>query len=179
MTSGRAANSGPSRLPSDTARPPFSTTATVCAAASSRDIRRATSRSGGPSGLTVPRSGQVPTTTSQPASRSVRTAAPSSRAGRRVPRRWVTSLPPMSTKTTCGRMTSARSTCGPRSLDCAPTTAMVATTTPRPLASATPEARMAAMVSSGWSAPRLAAPESPSTASRIEVPVRRPYRPSA
>ena len=43
---GRAANSGPSTSPSETVRPPASTTAIVCAAASCRLQTRATSRSG-------------------------------------------------------------------------------------------------------------------------------------
>ena len=51
-------------------RPPASTTATVWAAARSRLQRRASSRSGWATGSIVPRSGQVPTTTSAPTSRS-------------------------------------------------------------------------------------------------------------
>ena len=51
-------------------RAPASTAAIVCAAASSRLHRRASQRSGGWIGRIVPRSGQVHTTTSAPASRS-------------------------------------------------------------------------------------------------------------
>ena len=67
---GAAANSGPRIEPSETVRPPSSMTAIVWAAASRRDQVRATCLSGGAIGLMVPRSGQVPTTTSTPASRS-------------------------------------------------------------------------------------------------------------
>ena len=59
---------GPRIDPSETERPPASTTAIDCAAASRRDHDRATWRSGGGIGVTVPRSGQVPTTTSTPSS---------------------------------------------------------------------------------------------------------------
>ena len=72
---GSAANRGPSRSPIDTAQPPASTTPTVWASASWRLQRRASQRSGGRIGSTVPRSGHVPTTTSAPMSRSARTAA--------------------------------------------------------------------------------------------------------
>ena len=61
-------------VPSETVRPPASTTAIVCAVASRRDQARPTWRSGGATGSTVPRSGQVPTITSVPASRSRRHA---------------------------------------------------------------------------------------------------------
>ena len=56
-------------------RPPASTTTIVWAAASWRLELRAIHRSGWATGSTVPRSGQVPTTTSAPASRSRRTAS--------------------------------------------------------------------------------------------------------
>ncbi len=72
-SAGAAANSGPRIEPSETVRPPASTTAIVCAAASRRDHERATCLSGGAIGLMVPRSGQVPTRTSTPASRRRRT----------------------------------------------------------------------------------------------------------
>ena len=75
ISRGRASNSGPSSRPSDTVRPPSSTTAMVCAAASCRLSRRATQRSGWYTGSMVPRSGQVPTTTAAPASRSARTVS--------------------------------------------------------------------------------------------------------
>ncbi len=52
-----------SRSPSDTVRPPCSTTPIVCAAASCREARRASQRSGCRTRSMVPRSGQVPTTT--------------------------------------------------------------------------------------------------------------------
>ena len=54
-----ASNSGPRMSPSDTVRPPASTTAMVWAAASIRLHRRATVRSGWAIGSIVPRSGQV------------------------------------------------------------------------------------------------------------------------
>ena len=60
----------------DTVRPPASTTATVCAAASWRLHLRASQRSGGLIGWIAPMSGQVPTTTLQPTARSRRTASP-------------------------------------------------------------------------------------------------------
>ena len=69
------ANAGPRTEPSDTVRPPASTTATVWAAAICRLHRRANVRSGWAIGRMVPRSGQVPTTTSQPAAISRRTAS--------------------------------------------------------------------------------------------------------
>ena len=71
---GLSSNSGPRTSANATVRPPASTTATVWAAASWRLQRRVTQRSGCAMGRTVPRSGQVPTTTSAPASRSRRTA---------------------------------------------------------------------------------------------------------
>ena len=74
-TAGAAANSGPRIEPSETVRPPSSSTAIVCAAASRRDQARAICLSGGVIGLIVPRSGQVPTSTATPASCSRRTAS--------------------------------------------------------------------------------------------------------
>lgn len=70
---GSAVKRGPSRSPRETVQPPAETTATVWAAASWRLHRRASQRSGGWMGRIVPRSGQVPTTTSAPAARSART----------------------------------------------------------------------------------------------------------
>ena len=101
----RARGSSPARR---CGRPPRAT-AMVWAAASRRDQVRATCLSGGAIGLIVPRSGQVPTTTSTPASRRRRT--PSERwrteaAGSTV---WVTSLAPIRITATSGSIGSARS----------------------------------------------------------------------
>jgi hypothetical protein len=72
-----------SRSPRETLMPPASTVATVCAVASRRLHSAATVRSGCMTGLTVPRSGQVPTTTCAPACRSLATARDRSRRPRR------------------------------------------------------------------------------------------------
>ena len=92
----------------------------VWAAASRRDQVRATCLSGGGIGFTVPRSGQVPTTTATPASLSRRTASarsPTEAAGRT---RWVTSLAPIRITATSGSIGSARSSCPARSEERAP-----------------------------------------------------------
>jgi hypothetical protein len=54
----------------------------------------------------VPRSGQVAITTSTPASRSRRTAWPSSRTDVLIVTLWVTSLAPMKMTATCGSVGS-------------------------------------------------------------------------
>ena len=120
---GAAAKSGPRIEPSDTLRPPASTTVMVCAAASRRDHDRATCLSGGAIGLMVPRSGHVPTSTAIPASRRRRTASPRCRTDWLGSTVWVTSLAPMRITATSGSIGSVPSTCWRRSEDWAPTTA--------------------------------------------------------
>ena len=77
-------------------------TAMVCAAASRRDQSRATCFSGGGIGPRVPRSGQVPTTTSTPASRSRRTPSARCRTETAGGTAWVTSLAPIRITATSG-----------------------------------------------------------------------------
>ena len=96
--------------PSDTVRPPASTTAMVCAAASCRLARRAIQRRGWGTGSTVPRSGQVPTTTSAPSSRSRRTAWSRWRTAVGGRTRWVTSLAPIMIMATSGALPATCST---------------------------------------------------------------------
>ena len=95
----------------------------VWAAATRRDQVRATCLSGGGIGLTVPRSGQVPTRTATSASLSLRTAsarAPTEAAGRT---RWVTSLTPIRITATSGSIGNAWSSWPSRSEERAPTLA--------------------------------------------------------
>ncbi len=164
---GRCENSGPSRSPSDTVWPPASTTVTVWAAARSRLHRRARARRGWAMGWTAPRSGQVPTTTTAPASRSRVTAASRWRTAIDLSIRCVTSLAPMSRTAASGRPTPSRTlaTCRPRSAETAPTTAPLVRRTRRPAKAETPTARMAPMVCPPSSVPRPAALLSPRTTS--------------
>ena len=104
-------------------RPPCSTTEIVWAAASRRDHIRATCLSGGGIGRIVPRSGQVPTTTSAPASRSRRTASERWRIEVAGSTWWVMSLTPISTTARSRSVGSAASTWTARWPDSAPTTA--------------------------------------------------------
>ena len=146
-------------------RPPASTTATVWAAARSRDHRFISERSGWRIGWIVPRSGQVPTTTSDPSARMRRTVCSSWRTEALRSIRWVTSLAPTMMSTTSGRMTSSSAFASwrSRSLDSAPTTARLVSRTRRPVRAATPLATIAPTVSWAASTPMPAAELSPST----------------
>lgn len=160
----------------------------VCAAASCRETRRAIQRSGWYTGSIVPRSGQVPTTTSDPASLSLRTAAVSSRTDWVSGIRRVTSFAPiMITQTSGGGASPSSSspTWRSRSSDMAPDCATLRSSTGRSATAASPEASSAPGVWRALRTPSPAAVESPS------MPIRSgpglssgpenslPYRPSA
>ena len=161
--------------------PPASTVPTVCAAARRRDQCAATVRSGWSTGFTVPRSGQVPTTTSAPAARSAVTARDRSRTDEAIGTRCVTSLVPMIiTATSTGRF-SACATCTSRSAERAPLRATTSRSTRRRRSRAMPPASSAPGVCSARSQPRPAAAESPSTTRCTGLSPRRPrpYDPAA
>ena len=151
-------------------RPPASTTAMVWAAASWRLARRAIQRSGCGTGSTVPRSGQVPTTTSAPSSCSRLTAWSRCRTATGGFTRWVTSLAPIITTARSGRLSAISSTWPDRSLLRAPTTATRTSCTGRSAHSASPAASIAPGVWCGWSTPSPQALESPSITIRNGSP---------
>lgn len=133
----------------------------------------------------MPRSGQVPTTTSAPAVRSLRTAVVRQRTDWVAGIRWVTSFAPiMITQTSGTRAGSASSsdTCRSRSSDRAPGRATFRRSTGRSATAASPEASSAPGVCPARRTPWPAAVESPSMPSRIASfgPANAtPYRPSA
>src|SRR4051812_4744547 len=81
--------------PIETATPPSSTTTMAWAAASRRDIERATCFNGGGIGLTVPRPGQGPTRTFTPAPTRRLTASGRERTDWDGRTRWGTSVAPI------------------------------------------------------------------------------------
>ncbi len=137
----------------------------VCAAASCRLSRRATQRSGGRTGLIVPRSGHVPTTTSQPDATSRPTVSPSSRTLRAAGACRVTSLAPIISTATSGRCGSASSSWRARSPERAPDFATFTSRTRRSATEASPEESSAPGVSCTRWTPSPAAVESPRNAS--------------
>lgn len=112
---------------------------------------------------TVPRSGQVPTTTTLPASRSLLTARRSRCADASTECFLVTSLAP--TKITAasggGPATNIASTCPASPLEVAPEMALVLNRIRRPVASASPRASRTPSTSSAVAQPTPAAVESP------------------
>ncbi len=143
----------------------------VCAAASRRDSRLAIQRSGWPTGSTEPRSGQVPTTTWQPAVRSRETASARCFTERAGGTRPVMSFAPIMMTHTSGTgarpgSVSSSDTCRSRSADPAPESATLCSSTGRSDTAASPEASSAPGVCPERRTPRPAAVESPSIASR-------------
>ena len=124
-----------------------------------------TDRNGWGTGLMMPRSGHVPTTTSDPPSRSAATASPTRRADGPIALRAVMSLPPMRITEMSGRPWAIcmASTWPGRPLDVAPTIALMDRRTFWPDSSARPRASSTPGMSAAESAPRPAARESPNT----------------
>ncbi len=136
-----------------TARAPAATTATACDAASVRDSRRASQRSGWAIGRTVPRSGQVPTTTARSCSARVDSAAVRWRTDSEARTRWVTSLAPIMITTRSARSVSTSSTWRPSVELCAPTTATLCNRTGRWASADSPSAIWAPGVSASVCTP--------------------------
>ncbi|CAM5653005.1 hypothetical protein SPURM210S_04855 [Streptomyces purpurascens] len=167
-------------------RPPCSTTPIVWAAASWREARRASQRNGCRTGSIVPRSGQVPTTTSAPAVRSRRTADARQRTERVGGMRWVTSFAPTMITQMSGTgsgSASTRATWRSRSSERAPGVATVRNSTGHSASAASPDASSAPGVCPDRCTPWPAAVESPSIVSRSGASpgsaYARPYSPSA
>ena len=150
----------------------------VCAAASCRLHTRATSRSGCAIGSTVPRSGQVHTTTSVPSARSRRTARARCATASDGRVREVTSFAPIMIRAMSGCRSRTCSTWETRCSERAPTTAAVTSRTGRSATSASPAASSTPGVSSMSCTPSPAALESPSTASVSSGPAPPPHTPS-
>jgi hypothetical protein len=122
-----------------------------------------TDRNGWGTGLMMLRSGQVPTTTCEPFSRSARTASPTRRADGPIALRDVMSLPPTRITEMSGSPCAIciASICPGSPLEVAPTIALMLSRTSQPDSSARPRASRTPGNSSGESAPRPAASESP------------------
>src|SRR3546814_148327 len=99
---------GPTTVDSETAYAPCSSAAACCADASCLDAREPSARNGCGTGRSMPRSGQVPTTTAAPRSASATIASVSWRTETATGIRWVTSLPPTITTATSGRYAGRR-----------------------------------------------------------------------
>ncbi len=134
----------------------------------------------------VPRSGQVPTTTSAPAVRSRRTAVARQRTERVAGMRWVTSLAPIMITQMSGTWPESASACDTwrsRSSERAPGRATLRSRTGRSATAARPDASSAPGVCPARRTPWPAAVESPSISSRSggssAVVMPSPYRPSA
>src|SRR6478672_6100597 len=155
---------GPTTWASETTRAPCSSAATRCAAASWRDARDPSARSGCGTGRRAPRSGHVPTTTSAPRARRSSTAATRCRTDSATGTRCVTSLPPTTITATSGTYAvGSEASWAASMLLSEPTTAAVRSRTDLPALLAVPRASRPPSVCFAFSAPRPAAIESPRT----------------
>lgn len=121
-----------------------------------RLTRRATQRSGGRTGLMVPRSGQVPTTTSQPLARSAATASPRWRTASCAGLCRVTSLAPTMITAMSGRCGRASSNWPERSAERPPERATLTSRTGRSATDARPAGQQRARGVAGAQHPEAA-----------------------
>ena len=174
---------GPSRSPSETAMPPASTAATVCAAASApAPTARRSCAAAACSGLTRAEVGAGADDDDGAGGAQGADGAARSRAAAASGTRCVTSLAPMMiTAASTGRR-SARATCTSRSAERAPVTATTSRSTRRRRSRAMPagEQRAGRLVGAARS-PSPAAAESPRTTrcSGLLAAAARPYDPAA
>ena len=178
---GAAANSGPSRSPSDTVRPPASTSDDGLGGCELAAPMPGHSRAAGRPARSCRDPGRCRRPHGTPIDRcSSITVCSSSRTEVDGRTRWVTSLAPIMMTATSGRWGSASASCPVRSADVAPILARMVSRTGRPAASARPPASSAPGVSSGWFTPNPAAVESPSNTRPTGSPEKcGPYSPSA